>query len=153
MFLITRILGSKRLYKYYYYLLTIILKLMGFNNYNIFYDSGERIVLKLLKNIENPVVLDVGANNGEYSKFLLSRSHASVIAFEPALSCRASLENLKSKYQNRFTFFDFALGEKDGITNFFEFSDSEFSSISDLRDNVDFLRNRECTSIRIKIRF
>lgn len=67
------------------FLYHISLRGLGILNYENDYLSGEKAWLKnYLKNKKNPIVLDVGANVGNYSKYIFKfNGNAKVFAFEP----------------------------------------------------------------------
>ena len=94
---------------------TILLKLiirLGYNNHKDFYSSGEiHFLNKICK--ENPkICLDIGANVGKYSNYLLENSSARIIAFEPLPKTFRELIKIKKHYPNRFYVYNIGLGRK-----------------------------------------
>ena len=93
----------------------ISLKGMNYGSANSPNQSGEVGLINLLKNEleQNPVVFDVGANNGQYLEILLDKfKHLNPIihSFEPD---KKAFERLKSKFADQKNVFlnQFALGE------------------------------------------
>ena len=89
-----------------------IIKLFSFfignNNFFSFKGSGEAFFLDKICN-ENPqLCLDVGANNGKYSEYILRNSKSKIVAFEPSNRSFKKLVKLKKKYRDRIFFFNLA---------------------------------------------
>lgn len=106
-------------------------------------DTGEvfllRHILPLISghSVKEVVVFDVGAHQGEYSRYALaSDARVRVHAFEPSTEPLHRLEKIAPNYGGRMTVVPFAVGEVDGMTSFFAassrsietFDDTEFSS-------------------------
>ena len=82
--------------------LKLILRFLGYNNYKDFYSSGEIHFLRKVCR-ENPrICLDIGANIGKYSNYLLENSSAKIIAFEPMPKTFNELIKLKKKISEPF---------------------------------------------------
>jgi FkbM family methyltransferase len=110
----------------------LALRGMGYNNGWQLGRSGEYwFIQHALGQTHNPVVIDVGANRGEYSRAVLNRIiGARVLAFEPLAGCRETLDQLKIKWP-RFGYRGVALGAvPDRSRIFFGEADSEWSSLS-----------------------
>ena len=61
----------------------------------------EKFLDKVCK--ENPkICIDIGANKGEYSKYILENSQSDVIAFEPFPKSFKKLQFIKKNYISRF---------------------------------------------------
>ena len=80
-------------------LLKLFLRFIGYNQYrNLASSIGEKNFLdKVCK--ENPkICIDIGANKGEYSKYILENSQSDVIAFEPFPKSFKKLQFIKKLY-------------------------------------------------------
>lgn len=75
---------------------------------------------------KNDLCFDIGANKGRKSKILLSLG-ANVIAFEPQSSCHKYLNEIKNK---RFSYYPFAVGEKNEILELHLSNHSEVATLS-----------------------
>ena len=64
-------------------LLKLVIRFLGYNNHKDFYSSGEIFFLRKVCMEKPKLCLDIGANVGKYSSFLLENSSAKIIAFEP----------------------------------------------------------------------
>ena len=58
------------------------------------------------------ICLDIGANVGKYSNYLLENSSTKVIAFEPLSKTFKKLIKIKKNYSDRFFIYNIGLGEK-----------------------------------------
>ena len=79
-----------------------------------FSESGEEYAMRYALNKEScPVVFDVGAQGGDYTKNIIefTRGKAEIYAFEPCL--RDYLE-LEKQFENKVTLINSALGEIEG---------------------------------------
>lgn len=99
--------------------------------------------------VERNLCFDIGANVGSKSKTMLSLG-ARVIAFEPQSSCVKSLEKIKSK---RFQFFSFGVGSKNEIMELNLANHSEVATLS--QQFIDFfetetVRWSEKESVEVK---
>lgn len=109
----------------------LALRGMGYNNGWQLGRSGEYWFIEhALLHQHNPVVIDVGANRGEYSRAVLDRIiGARVLAFEPLAGCREPLEQLEIKWP-RFSYRGLALGAiPDRAQLYYGDSDSEWASL------------------------
>src|SRR5689334_12133898 len=94
----------------------IALKGMNYGSANSPEDSGELAVVKALKKElpQNPVLFDVGANNGQYLEMLLNilkDKNPLIHSFEPDTKAFEKLNNKFGHLENVFIN-NFALGEK-----------------------------------------
>jgi FkbM family methyltransferase len=93
-------------------ILKIILKFIGYNNHKNFEFSGEINFLKKICKKKPKLCVDIGANIGNYSLFLLENSKAKVIAFEPMPNAFNNLIKIKKKFMSRFFIYNIGLGNK-----------------------------------------
>ena len=79
-------------------------------NYGDVNKSGERHVLKLLKQFSNPIIFDVGANKGQYATLAIEilGSNSPIFCFEPAKHSFEDLQKLQES--NNVRLFNLALG-------------------------------------------
>tara|TARA_B100000579_G_C22780050_1_gene828758 strand:+ start:281 stop:1072 length:792 start_codon:yes stop_codon:yes gene_type:complete len=106
------IFARQLFYKINIIFLKLIVRFIGYNNHSDFSKSGELFFLKKVCK-ENPkLCLDIGANVGKYSRFLLENSNSKVLAFEPMPKSFNHLKQIKKKYSNRFFIYKIGLGEK-----------------------------------------
>jgi FkbM family methyltransferase len=92
--------------------LKLIIRFIGYNNHGNFNDSGEIHFLRKVC-IENPkLCIDIGANVGNYSKYLLENSSSKVLAFEPIPKSFKKLQNIKKNYLHRFFIYKLGVGDK-----------------------------------------
>ena len=74
--------------------------------------SGERVVFSLIDN-NNPIIFDVGANQGQFAKEALEFSNGTVYSFEPS---KNTFEMMKININNnRHKAFNIGLGAKKSI--------------------------------------
>jgi len=118
------------------FLYQIALRGLGILNYQGKYLTGEKGWLKkYLKNKKNPIILDVGANIGSYSKDVLeSNKNSLVFAFEPHPK---TYQNLVSNIQNtRFKAFNFGVGDETGKLELYDYDTKDGSSHASLYKDV-----------------
>lgn len=72
--------------------------------------SGELYLTKLLARIDPQIIIDIGANCGQYSQLLLNETRARVIAFEPLIDAFRELEVIAKQNIDRLSVFNFAIG-------------------------------------------
>ncbi len=137
------IFGRKIFYKFNLIVIKIFLKFIGYNNYKNLNKTGEKKFLDSIISEGDGIVLDIGANIGNYSKYVLENSDYNVISFEPLNYSFSKLKKLQKIYKNRFICFNLALSDKIGKTEIFYSKknqhwanlDYEVNKISLLKDN------------------
>ena len=65
------IFGRKIFYKFNLIIIKIFLKFIGYNNYKNLNKTGEKKFLVSIVSEGDGIVLDIGANIGNYSKYIL----------------------------------------------------------------------------------
>lgn len=84
-------------------------------------ESGgeDRLLRRLFDKTKGMACFDVGGNIGDYTSALLDKGAAKVAVFEPA---REPFDRLKERFgsDRRVSLFQTALGEKNGIVDFYE---------------------------------
>jgi len=129
---------------------------MGVFNYQTFRISGERYLIRrllprLLANVENPVMFDVGANEGNFSTDLLSAfPKASIYSFEPH---GKTFERLSSRVGDRCHVFNCGLGETAGSMKLYDVGNKEGTSYASLYSEViSDLHHRKVDAIDVEIK-
>jgi hypothetical protein len=92
--------------KFFYYfnklILHITLRSIGYKNYGSFYLTGEAHIIKIIRNFDINVSLDIGAHHGNYTNLLLKKTNSKVIAFDPFfINCneiKKKIKDLKIDY-------------------------------------------------------
>jgi FkbM family methyltransferase len=112
----------------------LALRGMGYNNGWQLDRSGE---LWFIKNViakrDQPYVVDVGANRGEYSLAVLENTNGSVLALEPLGICEAPLARLWDRYEGRFSHLMVAAGAVESWQKIhYSETDSEWASLVDV---------------------
>jgi FkbM family methyltransferase len=93
-----------------------IIKARGYNNSRNFNESGENFFISTILAPSNPqICFDIGANKGDYSKELLTKTHAKVYAFEPLVQDFADLMERFEDFGDRFIGINKGLGSSEGI--------------------------------------
>lgn len=122
--------------KFNMFLYQIGLRGLGILNYQSEYLIGEKAWLKgYLKNKKKPIVLDVGANVGNYSKYILSSNiDCFVFAFEPhPATFKKLVENVTF---NNFKAFNVGVGNENGILELYDYDTKDGSSHASLYRDV-----------------
>ena len=109
---------------------------LGVLNYKGDYLVGEKQWLKqYLRNKNNPVVMDVGANVGRYSFDALEiNKNSRIIAFEPHPKTYNKLVN--NVQNNNFKAYNFAVGNSDGKIKLYDYDNNDGSSHASLHEDV-----------------
>jgi FkbM family methyltransferase len=89
-------------------------------------------VVDFIDNRRINLVLDVGANTGQFGRSLRDRGYAGrIISFEPVNEAFKELENT-ARGDDLWTIFKFAMGASSGVMTINVSKNSEFSSFNDL---------------------
>ncbi len=99
---------------------------LGALNYNGYHLTGESYFLKKqIADLKNPVVFDVGANNGDYVKLVFdANKNSRVYCFEPhPISYKKLVEKLGDNSQ--VTLINKALGNETGELKFYDWQAEE----------------------------
>ncbi len=122
--------------KFNMFLYQISLRGLGVLNYQSEYLTGEKAWLRgYLKDKVKPIVLDVGANVGNYSKNVLdSNGNCSLFAFEPHPSTYKKL-TLNINFAN-FKPFNVGVGNENGILELYDYDTKDGSSHASLYRDV-----------------
>lgn len=117
-------------------LINLGLRGLGFYNYQNLNISGELHFLKnYLNKIKNPIIFDIGANEGEYAQLCKHiNKNAKIFCFEPHPKTFMSLqENIDS---NQITLINKALSDKNGKLSLHDYKEKDGSSHASLYADV-----------------
>ena len=104
--------------------------------------SGENYFLREICREKPNLCIDVGANIGKYSKFILMNSKSKIIAFEPSKMCFKELCRLKKKFPNKINIFNFGLGNHNKNLNlYYDKKNSLWSNYNPQVQNIYYLKN------------
>jgi len=146
------IFGRRIFSKFNKFLYHISLRGLGILNYYGEYFIGEKYWLReYLKNIKRPVVIDVGAHVGDYTRDVLECNQGALIfAFEPhPMAYKKLITNVTS---NNIHAFNLAVGNVNGITELYDY-DTEDSSVhaSLYKDVIEGLHKGKSKSYSVNI--
>ena len=133
-------------------LINLGLRGLGIYNYQNFNISGEFNFLKnYLNRIENPVVFDIGANKGEYTKRCKNiNKNVKIFCFEPHPKTFISLQ--KNINDNRITFINKALSDKNGKLLLYDYKEKDGSSHASLYpDVIEKVHGKESTCHEVAV--
>ena len=134
------IFGRPAMQKYNDKFLTFVLHARGYDNYYNEKRTGEHQFLNNLKNTNPKICIDIGANIGDYSKYLLETTNASVYAFEPLPEIFNKLNNLTKNYPNRFFPINMVVGEINSELELnFDYDNSTLASFSSSVNEIDYV--------------
>ena len=125
-------------------LLKLIIRFLGYNNHKNFYSSGEIFFLRKVCEEKPKICLDIGANVGKYSSYLLENSSAKIIAFEPMPKSFTELNKIKKNYSNRFFIYNIGLGDKKVRKNInFDKNNLQWANFNPEVNKIDYLKNNK----------
>lgn len=123
------------------FILALALRGRGYNNCCDLKTTGEAYFLNLISKTNPKLCVDVGANKGSYSKFLLEGTTAHVISFEPLPRAYLSLKALAAAYPGRLTPENVGVGrENTKLELLYGAEDSELASFSEDVCRIDYVR-------------
>lgn len=143
--------ASNRFRKVNTFLYHLGLRGLGILNYQNECLTGEKAWLKkYLKGKSKPIVVDVGAHLGNYSKAVFSANKNSIVfAFEPhPKTYKRLISNVVSP---NFKAFNLAVGSKNGILELFDYDPEGSSHASLYKDVIKVLHKREYISFPIEV--
>lgn len=147
------IFGRKIFYKFNKLLFRLSLSGLGVLNYRNAKESGEASFLRAYLSQDEfaGVVLDVGANKGDYALMCLNiNPKIKVISFEPhPKTFRQLVHNLKGK---DVRLVNMAMGGKEGILRLYDYADNDGSSHASLyREVIEEIRGTKAVSHPVEI--
>ncbi len=149
-----RILARKSLYRFNRTLYMLSLHGMGILNWQTHRLTGEEYfvgkILPLLVSTDVPIILDVGANVGGYSRLVKAAlPDALVHSFEPHPKNYIQLEGLAS---DRLTCHNMGMSDKEGTLEIFDYFDNDGSSHASLyRSVIEDLRAKKAISHQVEV--
>ena len=124
-------------------LYNLALKAKGYTNYGSLFLTGEKNFIKILINSKPSLCIDIGANIGNYSKYLIQNSSSNVIAFEPLKKSYIELSKIAKNYPSRFYAFNYGLGDKNKKSYiFFSNNKSQKATFNINFDKVTFFSRK-----------
>ena len=143
-YILSFILGRKTLYNFNLNIIKLFFVFIGNNNFFSFKASGEELFLNKICNESPQLCIDVGANIGNYSKYILENSKSNIIAFEPSKKSYQKLDKLKTKYNSRLFTFNLGLGDKVRNLNlYYDRQNSLWANFNPEVNEIGYLRNNK----------
>jgi len=146
------IFGKKLFYNVNKFLFQLSLRGMGILNHETDYITGEIFWLKkYLKNIDKPLVIDIGANIGKYSsKILEINTNSNLIAFEPhPKTYNVLCSNINSK---NFKAYNLGVGKEKDILKLYDYADNDGSAHASVyKDVIEDIHSKTSTSHEVQI--
>ena len=134
--------ARKILYKTNLNFLKLFIRFLGYNNHKSINASGEVYFLKMVCSEKPRLCIDIGANVGNYSKYLLENSLTKIIAFEPMPQSFKELQNLKKEYKDRLSIFNIGVGDKQtNKTLYYDKNNLQWANFNNEVNSIDYLRN------------
>ena len=131
--------------KFYNINLNIIKLFSVFTGNNIFFSSkvsGEKKNKKKICQEKPYLCIDIGANIGKYSEYILMNSKSKIIAFEPSKICFNQLVKLKKKFKKKINIFNFGLGNSNKNLNlYYDKKNSLWSNYNPQVQSINYLIN------------
>ena len=120
------------------------LKAKGYTNYGSLFLTGEKYFIKILAKSNPSLCIDIGANIGNFSQYLIKNTSSNIIAFEPLKKAFADLKKIEKDYPTRFFAFNYGLSNKNKKSYIF-FSDnkSEKATFNINFDKVTFFSKKK----------
>jgi FkbM family methyltransferase len=133
------------------FFLNIALNGRGYGNCCDLKSTGEASFLRALAK-DNPILcIDVGANSGSYSRYILRYTNSDVIAFEPLPRAFEKLSILQSEYPGRLDPRNLGVGDlEESLEFFYGTSNSELGSFSSEVNAIDYVGLSNVNSIEAK---
>lgn len=113
----------------------LALRGMGVMNSENDFISGERFILRLLSRSQPKLIVDVGANEGQFAALCLQNTQAKVISFEPHPVTFDKLQKRHSK-EPRWMGIDKALGRESGAFKLYDHAGGEGTQHASLQEGV-----------------
>ena len=126
-------------------ILNLALSALGYNNYRNSRETGEEFFIeKYLSKKKINLCFDIGANIGNYSKLLLSKTKSKVISFEPLPHVFNELKENLAAYSDRILFVNKGIGSKnETIAINYNNSSNSHASFSEEVNDISYLNNNE----------
>ena len=132
-------------------ILKLVIRFIGYNGHKSIGSSGEKKFLDKIMNNKPLLCIDVGANIGEYSKYILENRDSKVIAFEPMPESFKKLKKIKDIFGDRFYTYNIGIGEKEKTKKlYYDNKNLQWANFNPELKKIDYLKNTK-KSIRCKI--
>lgn len=142
--LLSYALGTKIFYNFNLNVIKLSSVFIGNNNFYSMKTSGELFFLKNIFKEKPDLCIDVGANEGSYSKYILENSSFKIIAFEPFSKSFKRLNKLKKKYPKRIDLFNFRLGNANrNLSLHYDKGNSLWSNFNPEVNKIDYLKDNK----------
>lgn len=130
----------------------ILLFALHAKGYENFPNTGEEKFLKLLSKQNPKFCIDIGANIGYFSKWLLEHTESYVLSFEPLPKSFEILKKLGDKYPDRIETLNCGLGDDDGELDLhFGSNNSEFASYTTASQQIKYINDENTNVIKTKV--
>jgi FkbM family methyltransferase len=131
--------------------LKLSIRLLGFNNHGPSAKSGEEFFLRRFLETNPELCIDVGANVGKYSEFILKNSSSRVLAFEPLPGAFERLQLLQKQFGSRFTIENLGCAKDSGeLKLYFGSETSELASFSKEVNQIDYVGASNVNTISVR---
>lgn len=144
--------AKKIFYQLNFYLFQLALRGMGILNHQNSIVSGENYFLKrILKKFNKPIIIDIGANKGNYSVSCKKiNKNAEIFALEPHPKTYKIL--LSKAKEFKFKSFNLASGNEQGNIKFYDYKDNDGSEhASLLKDVIEKIHNASAVEHCVEI--
>ena len=132
-------------------MLKLSIRLLGFNNYGPSAKSGEEFFLRRFLETNPEFCIDVGANVGKYSEFILKNSSSRVLAFEPLPSAFQRLQILQNEFSSKLTIENLGCAKDSGeLKLYFGSETSELASFSKEVNQIDYVGASNVNSVSVR---
>ena len=143
-YILSFLLGKKIFYNLNLNVIKLFLVFIGNNNSFSFKGSGEAFFLDTICKEDHLLCIDVGANIGNYSRYILENSNSKIIAFEPSKQSFKKLNTLKKNFKNRIYTFNFGLGNRKKKLNlYYDKKNSLWANFNPEVNEIDYLKNNK----------
>jgi len=132
-------LATKKVHRVAKLLLRISIRLLGYNNYGDADRTGEKYFLNYLMDRNPKFCIDIGANIGKYSDFILQNSDAQVLAFEPLPKSFEEAGKLTQKYPGRFEIVNKGVSNIEGQLILHFGNQTESATFSDEANQIPYI--------------
>ncbi len=133
-------------------ILELALRGRGYNNHRGPKSTGEAIFIELLSKSNPSLCIDIGANIGDYSKLLLTKTNAKVIAFEPLPKAFETLSKLNQSFPGRFEAINLGVGsKKETLELHYGSEDSALASFSSEVKQIDYVGATNINVIKVPV--
>jgi FkbM family methyltransferase len=131
--------------------LKLVIRFLGYNNHNNINISGERNFLEKIMHNKTLLCIDVGANIGEYSKYILENSNSKVIAFEPMPSSFKKLKKIENIFNDRLYAYNIGIGDKNETKYlYYDKNNLQWANFNSELKKIDYLKKSN-KSVKCKI--